>query len=223
MYLLYLISISLILPYVLQTHPSQNIHTYFSYIFELLVSQSNYIQDPYSTKYLHIIPIRITNTISHKTYIFFTIFIHLKRYQTLFQEHITKALLMESNITHIWLITKRTLHGKHHFKCMIKGINLINLCTRLNIFSLPPVAPIFPHQLWSHHEMTHNIILYRWTHFIMLLKYYKSTNVIRLEPQTMKISHYIFISIFTLLNIFYFIIIVLLYSYYFADRILLAH
>ena len=101
MYLLYLISISLILPYILQTHPSQNIHTYFSYIFELHVSQSNYIQDPYLTKYLHIIPICITNTISHKTYIFFTIFIHLKRYQTLFQEYITKVLLMEDNITHI--------------------------------------------------------------------------------------------------------------------------
>ena len=161
MYLLYLTSIPLILLYILQTHSSQNIRTYFSYIFKLYVSQSNYIQDPYSAKYLHIIPIRITNTISHKTYIFFTIFIHLKRYQTLFQEHITKALLMESNITHIWLITKRALHGKHHFKCMIKGINLINLCTRLNIFSLPPVAPIFRLQLWSHHERTHNIILYR--------------------------------------------------------------
>ena len=143
MYLLYLISISLILPYILQTHPSQNIHTYFSYIFELHVSQSNYIQNPYSTKYLHIIPIRITNTIFHKTYIFFTIFMHLKRYQTLFQEHITKALLMEGNITHIWLITKKALHGKNHLS-VIKGINLTDLCTRLDIFSPPPVAPIFP-------------------------------------------------------------------------------
>ena len=95
MYLLYLTSKSLILPYNLQIHSSQNIHTYFSYIFKLHVSQSIYIQDPYSTKYLHILPIHITNTISHKTYIFLTISIHLKRYQTLFQEHITQALLME--------------------------------------------------------------------------------------------------------------------------------
>ena len=77
---------------------------------------------------------------------------------------------------------------------MIKGINVTNLCTLLDIFSLLPVAPIFPLQSWSHHEITHNIILYCWTYFIMLLKCYKSTDVIWLEPQTMKISHYIFIS-----------------------------
>ena len=90
-----LTSISLILPYILQTHSSQNIQTYFSYIFKLHVSQSNYIQDPYSTKYLHIIPIHIANTISYKTYIIFTISIHLERYQKLFQEYVTKALVME--------------------------------------------------------------------------------------------------------------------------------
>ena len=39
----------------------------------------------------------------------------------------------------------------------------------------------------------------------------------------MKISHYIFISIFKLLNIFYFIIIVPLYSYYYAAGMLSAH
>ena len=90
-----LTSISLILPYILQTHSSQNIHTYFSYIFKLHVSQSNYIQDPYPTKYLHIIPIHIANTISYKTYIIFTISIYLERYQKLFLEYVTKALVME--------------------------------------------------------------------------------------------------------------------------------
>jgi len=57
MYLLYLTSISLILPYIFQTHSSQNIHAYFSYIFKLHISQSIYIQDPHSTTYLYILPI----------------------------------------------------------------------------------------------------------------------------------------------------------------------
>ena len=39
----------------------------------------------------------------------------------------------------------------------------------------------------------------------------------------MKISHYIFISIFKLLNIFYFIIIVPLYAYYDEVGMLSAH
>ena len=90
MYLLHLTLISLILPYILQTHFSQNIHTDFLYIFKLYVSQSNYILDPYSTKYLHIFLIYLTNILSHKTYIFLTIFIYLKRYQMLFQEHDTR-------------------------------------------------------------------------------------------------------------------------------------
>ena len=68
-----------------KTHSSQNTHTYFSYIFKLHVSQSIHIQDPCPTKYLHIIPIHITNTISHNIYIFLTISTHLKIYQTLFQ------------------------------------------------------------------------------------------------------------------------------------------
>ena len=76
MHLLYLTSISLILPYILQTHSSQNIHTYFSYI----------LQTPYLKIYIYIY-IYI--------YIFLTISIHLKRYQTLFQEHVTKTFLME--------------------------------------------------------------------------------------------------------------------------------
>ena len=50
-----------------------------------------YIKDPCPTKYLHIIPIHITNTISHNIYIFLIISTHLKIYQTLFQELITKS------------------------------------------------------------------------------------------------------------------------------------
>ena len=38
-------------------------------------------------------------------------------------------------------------------------MNLPNLCTRLDIFSLPPVAPIFPFQTWSHHERIHLTLL----------------------------------------------------------------
>ena len=130
-------------------------------------------------------------------YIYFLPSLHiLKRIKIFFQEHITKALfhgrhifillkalsyerqklikskafLMEDNITHIWLKTKRLLHGKSHLSVWWKGINLTNLCTRLNILSLPPVALIFPLQSWSRHRRTHNIILYCWTYSITLLK-----------------------------------------------------
>ena len=44
-----------------------------------------------SNKVSHIIPIHITNTISHKIYIFLTISTHLKTYLTLFQKFITKS------------------------------------------------------------------------------------------------------------------------------------
>ena len=74
-----------------KTHSSQNTHTYFSYISKFHVSQIIHIQNPCPTKYLHIIPIYITNTISHNIYIFLTISTHLKIYQTLFQELITKS------------------------------------------------------------------------------------------------------------------------------------
>ena len=40
----------------------------------------------------------LTNTISHKTCIFLIISIHLKRYQTLFQEHVTKAFSWKTYI-----------------------------------------------------------------------------------------------------------------------------
>ena len=119
-------------------------------------------------------------------YIFLAIPTHLKTYQILFQELITKSLflwktyiynvkspsyerkkltilrfiLMEGNITHIWLKTKRALHGESHLSAWWKGINLTNLCTRLDMLSLLLVAPIFPLQSWSHHGRIHNMILY---------------------------------------------------------------
>ena len=79
------------------THSPQNTHTYLSCTFKFHVSQSLYIyiyiyiKDPYPTKHLHIIPIYITNTISHNIYIFLITSTHLKIYQTLFQELITKS------------------------------------------------------------------------------------------------------------------------------------
>ena len=109
--------------------PYKNTHTYFSYIFKLHVSQSIHIQNPCPTKYLHVIPIHITNIISHNIYIFLTISTHLKNISnTLPRTHHKssflwkiyiynakspsyerqkliklKALLMEGNITHTWL------------------------------------------------------------------------------------------------------------------------
>ena len=85
--------IHLTLPYIFHTHSPQNTHTYLSCTFKFHVSQSIYIyiKDPCPTKYLHIIPIHITNTISHNIYIFLIISTHLKIYQTLFQELITKS------------------------------------------------------------------------------------------------------------------------------------
>ena len=105
------------------------------------------------------------------SFIFLIISIHPKRYQTLFQERVTKAfswktynynaksppyerhklmilkaLLMEGNINYILLKTKRTSSREISFKCMIMETNLTNLCTWLDIFSLPPIAPIFPLQ-----------------------------------------------------------------------------
>ena len=130
MYLLYLTLISLILPYILQTHSSQNIRTYFSYIFKLYVSQSNYIQDPYSTKYLHIFLIYLTNTLSHKAYIFLTIFIYLKRYQILFQEHVTepfswKAYNYNAKNSFLWKAQtyniKSPSYGRQYYSYLTKN------------------------------------------------------------------------------------------------------
>jgi len=47
------------------------------------------------------------------------------------------------------------------FKCMIKGTNLTNLYTQLDIPSLPPVAPIFALQSWSYYG---KLPLHRWSH-----------------------------------------------------------
>ena len=45
-------------------------------------------------------------------------------------------------------------------------MNLTNICTRLDIFSLPPVAPIFHFQTWSHHERIHlTVLLKRYVHW----------------------------------------------------------
>ena len=45
-------------------------------------------------------------------------------------------------------------------------MNLTNICTRLDIFSLPPVAPIFPFQIWSHYERIHlTMLLKRYVHW----------------------------------------------------------
>ena len=125
-----------------------------------------------SNKVSHIIPIRIIDTISHKIYIFLTISTHLKNISnTLPRTHYKspflwkiyiynakspsyerkkliklKVLLMEGNITHTWLKNQKSITWRKSFKCAIKRMNLTNLCTRLDIFSLPPVAPIFPFQ-----------------------------------------------------------------------------
>ena len=103
---------------------------------------------------------------------------------------------------------------------MINGINLTNLYTWLDIFSLPPVALIFPLQLWNHHERTHNIILNCWTHFIMLLKCYINWCY---TARATNYNHYVFISKFTLLNIIYFIITIPLDLCYYATGMLSTH
>ena len=57
-----------------------------------------------------------------------------------------KALLMEGNITHTWLKNQKSIIRGKSFKCTIKRMNLTNLCTQLDMFSLSLVAPIFPFQ-----------------------------------------------------------------------------
>ena len=66
-------------------HIPQSTYTHSSYILQI----------HFPTKYLDVLPIHITNTVSHKTFIFLTISILSKIYQTLFQEQITNALQME--------------------------------------------------------------------------------------------------------------------------------
>ena len=57
-----------------------------------------------------------------------------------------KVLLTDDNITHTWLKNQKSITWEKSFKCTIKMINLTNLYTRLDIFSLPLVALIFPFQ-----------------------------------------------------------------------------
>ena len=47
------------------------------------------------------------------------------------------------------------------FKCMIRGVSLIDPYTQLDILSLPPVTPFFPPQSRSYHG---KLPLYRWGH-----------------------------------------------------------
>ena len=121
MYLLYLTSMYLTLPYILQTHSSQNTQAYFSCIFKLHVSQkytytrsmSNKVSTYNSyTYYKH--------HISQYIYIFLTISTHLKTYQILFQEHITKPL---SHGGHMNINTKAfLLKGTNIKVILIEGI-----------------------------------------------------------------------------------------------------
>ena len=75
-----------ILPYTsYKLHIPQSTYTHSSYILQI----------HFPTKYLYVPPVHITNTVSQKTFIILTISILSKIYQTLFQEQITKALLME--------------------------------------------------------------------------------------------------------------------------------
>ena len=129
-------------------HSSQNIHTYSSYIFKLHVSHSIHIQDPCPTKYLHIILIHSTNIISHKIYIPLTISTHLKNIlNTLPRTHYKSPYYERQYHSYLTKNWKRITWGKS-FKCMIKGTNLTNRCTRVDMLSLPPVAPIFPFRIW---------------------------------------------------------------------------
>ena len=124
--------IYLTLPYILRIHFSQNTHTYFSCIFKHHVSQSIHIQDPCPTKYLHIIPIHITNTIFHKIYIFLIISTH----QTLFQELITKSpsykrCKVEFIQSFFWLYSMPNLLVIQHLEILYLGENHVRVvCKR---------------------------------------------------------------------------------------------
>ena len=120
---------------------------------------------------------------------------------------------MKGNITYIWLKTKRALHEESHLSVWWNGINLTNLCTRLDILSLFLIAPIFPLQSWSHHGMTHNIIFVPLDSFYHATEMSKSITILRQEPQTMKISHYILPS-----NLYYQVCFV---HHYYTTRLML--
>ena len=116
MYLLYLTSISLILPYILQTHFSLIIHTYFPHIF--LIYLTNTISHKiYISYHLHT-SWNISNTLSRtfyqksfswKAYNYNAKNPSYERYKLI----ILKTLLMEGNITYIWLKIKKALHKEN--------------------------------------------------------------------------------------------------------------
>ena len=104
MHLLYLTSISLILPYILQTHSSQNIHTYFSYILQTpylkiyIYIYIYFLPSPYILKDIkHSFKNMLQKPFSWKAYNYNTKSSSYERHKFM----ILKVLLMEDNITHI--------------------------------------------------------------------------------------------------------------------------
>ena len=81
---------------------------------------------------------------------------------------------------------------------MIKGTNLINWCTWLDILSLSLSLSLQLHQFFL---FKHEVTMKGFTSSCYWNV--KPTDVIRLELQNMKISHYIFVFKFILLSIFY--------------------
>ena len=91
----------------------------------------------------------ISNTLPrthYKSLFFWKIYIYNTKSPSYERQKLIKliALLMEGNITHTWLKNQKSITWGKSFKCMIKRMNLTNLCTRLDILSLLPVTPIFP-------------------------------------------------------------------------------
>ena len=90
-------------------------------------------------------------------------------------------------------------------------MNLINLCTQLDIFSLPLVAPFFPFQTWSHHERIHlTMLLKRYVHWYCTTRAAKSeicwnTKSINATTRAAKYENksLYFVFKFILLSIFY--------------------
>ena len=100
MHLLYLTSISLILPYILQTHSSQNIHTYFSHILQTpyLKIYIYFLPSPYILKDIkHSSKNMLQKPFSWKAYNYNTKSPSYERHKFI----ILKVILMEDNITHI--------------------------------------------------------------------------------------------------------------------------
>ena len=119
-----------------------NSYTYYKY----LISQYIYIFLTISTHLKN-----ISNTFSrthYKSPFLWKIYIYNAKSPSYERQKLIKlkALLMEGNITHTWLKNQKSITRGKSFKCTIKRMNLTNLCTRLDMFSLSLVAPIFPFQ-----------------------------------------------------------------------------